>query len=159
VQPLSRTTEAPPMRVKTVIRGKRTAGAVHYCTNCANDLVAGGEVDIYPAHRSQTRTALSLRTYKNYVQVVSLHVLLTTAHAAHAMSFACSACSYYTCSCYKGRGHSVTEQAGSMGLAEEPEDHQDPTEGVPAGQGAPVPRHGQGLLPVLRLLPWPQAAR
>ncbi|ELR12363.1 uncharacterized protein ACA1_374310 [Acanthamoeba castellanii str. Neff] len=42
------------MRVKTVIRGKRTAGTVYYCTNCANDLVAGGEIDIYPAHRSQT---------------------------------------------------------------------------------------------------------
>ncbi|ELR12381.1 uncharacterized protein ACA1_374490 [Acanthamoeba castellanii str. Neff] len=46
------------MRVKTVIRGKRTAGTVHYCTNCANDLVAGGEIDIYPAHRSQTPTTM-----------------------------------------------------------------------------------------------------
>lgn len=36
------------MRVKTAKRGKRTAGRVHYCPRCANDLVAGGEIDIFP---------------------------------------------------------------------------------------------------------------
>jgi hypothetical protein len=37
------------MRVKTVVKGKRTAGTVHYCPKCAHEQAPMGEIDIFPS--------------------------------------------------------------------------------------------------------------